>query len=186
MEKVFSKITVDGVSDGLNSVKDQAQLRQVVTSLYPSVQGNDLFNSKEFGGESAKYDSTRITWLDVPVGTTAEEVQKRLDEFPNARIQRTLGLKINLSASQIQARAAGINTKTDAEYAATQQVLDNNGNPVMYNGKPMYRVYTLSLQGDEDIDLREQHLAEMKEAASIASPKVVEKVEAGDNETIPV
>lgn len=155
---VFGKISVDSVAPGLNTIKDQAQLRQIVETIYPEVRGNDLFSSDDFGGEGSKYESTRVMWIDVPAGTALEEVQARLDKFPNARIQRTLGLKVHLTDAQIQARIAGINTKTDAEYAASQMVKDEQGQPVLYHGKPMYRVYSLSLNGDADIDLREQQL----------------------------
>jgi len=158
MKTVFGKITVDSVSE--NTYKKgiyQAQLRQVVTTEYPSVKlGNS--NSDLLFGEDAfnlpagqSYDSTRITWIPVPEGTTAEKVAERLEATPDARIYRVISNNVAdvMTEEQHQSVKAGLRTMED--FKDSLIVRDSDGNTIT---PVQFRQNFFSATGKEDIDLR--------------------------------
>ncbi len=89
-EKRWGRVTVDLVKE--HEYKDDvksAQIRQTVTkvTIYPGKNvANDkqdsLFAPKEFDGEREyKTPSTRVTWIDIPLDKTVEDVQEMLDSL---------------------------------------------------------------------------------------------------------
>jgi hypothetical protein len=174
VRKVYGKITVDKVEPSLNEKKHQAQIRQSVTNIYPGVRaGNSLndalFPAEAFGTEAQEYTEQRVGWIDVPVGTTAEQVQQALDKLPNARLVRILDLKPILSEEQKRAMETGLSKKADGnlltlnDYREKQAVRDSKTKEkIAYKGHEQYRVIAF-MRGDsgpvEDIDMRDETLA---------------------------
>ena len=158
--KTFGQITVDSVSENMYKPQvDQAQLRQIVTKTYPSAQISNNMQDSLFGASSfnledgASYDQTRVTWISVPKGTTAEQVTAQLKANPNARIYRVLSNEPILTDAQESAIASGLTTLD--VIAARQLVVDgNSGDTILHNGKEQYAANFFSLTAKEDIDMR--------------------------------
>lgn len=146
-----------------------AELKQVVTTVtsYPSkrvsnsIQDN-IFDTSEFGFKPTDYTSTetRVAWMDVPTGTTVEQVQAKLSNFPKATLYRTLANRPILSDSE---KYAVNNPEMDVEldnFANSQVVRyprnhDQEGQIALdTNGKVQYRRVAFSSQGIEDTDVR--------------------------------
>lgn len=86
-----------------------AEIKQTVTekSYYPSKSvANDLqdniFTTGDFGFADQEFtsNSTRVAWIDTPVGSTVESVAAQLAKFPQARIMRVLSNKPILNENQ--------------------------------------------------------------------------------------
>lgn len=172
IEKRYGKITVDSVAPSLNAKKHEAQVRQTVTSLYPGAKGSNslsdaLFADKAFGVGEA-YDENRVAWIPVPIGTTIKQVELLLAKHPNARLVKTMSLNPILSEEQEQAMQNGVSNKTIADYRA-KYVVDPQGEAVLYKGFPQYRNISFRLNAVEDIDTREQDLADMAEVTMTSS-----------------
>lgn len=149
-----------------------AWLRQETTTTYPSVRpanshSDSLVDASEFVDENDTqervFHSSRVAFQKVPKHWTIEDVQKRLQKYPKARILRklTLDIKTAMSAEQKNAVATGLVNKTMDDYerdlvAKYPAGHPQEGQPIFYNGLPMYMVRFLSLEGGEDIDLRPQ------------------------------
>lgn len=175
MKTSFSAISVDNVSE--NTYKKgifQAQIRQVVTTEYPSMRvGNSasdlLFSESAFNIPAGQtYNSTRVTWIPVPAGTTKEQVEARLATVPDARIYRVISNKIEdvLTAEQNQAINAGL--RTLESFKDSLIVRDSAGNAVT---PVQYRQNFFSAVGKEDVDMRT--------AATVAAPVAANPVFAG-------
>jgi hypothetical protein len=170
MKTTFGKLTVDSVSE--NTYKKgifQAQIRQVVTTEYPSMRvGNSssdlLFSESSFNipaGQS--YNSTRVTWIPVPAGTTAAQVTERLSAVPDARIYRVISNNVNdvLTSEQHQAISAGL--RTLESFKDSLLVRDSEGNAVV---PAQYRQNFFSATGKEDVDMRTAKTANVPAAAA--------------------
>ena len=158
MKTSFSAISVDNVSE--NTYKKgifQAQIRQTVTTEYPSMRvGNSasdlLFSESAFNIPAGQtYTSTRVTWIPVPAGTTKEQVEARLATVPDARIYRVISNKIEdvLTAEQNQAVNAGL--RTLESFKDSLMVRDSEGKAVT---PVQYRQNFFSAVGKEDVDMR--------------------------------
>jgi hypothetical protein len=162
---IYGSITVDEVKPALNNdQKLRAQLRQVVTKEYPPASTKDsmtdeLFSREEFGFTNANrlFEEKRVGWIDVPVGTTVEDVVKKLANLPEARLVKHLSLNVILTdeqASAIQARL------TTLETIAAAQVVRNEKEDVVPYGRPgqpeylQYRVIKFAATAKEDVDTR--------------------------------
>ena len=155
MEKIESKVTCTGVSaHAFKPELDSAQLEQEVVSSYPTryAESGGLFSAKEYGLETKDFSGKKVCWIDVPKGTTAEQVQARIDALPKARIQRILSMKPILSENQKAAIEKGLTTLE--EIAEKQTVKDAEGNVVLHNGAIQYKKLQASWNGAEDVDLR--------------------------------
>lgn len=136
---------------------DTAELKQIVTtkSYYPtksvssSLQEN-IFGTEDFGYEEQEFTSTsiRMAWIDVPKGSTKEQIVARLSQFPEARIMRIISNKPILSDNQVYAIAQPHLDVTMDSIADTQVVryseTDENealrGKLILDNsGKPQYK-----------------------------------------------
>jgi len=150
MRTEHSKVTCTQV---VSSQYDQlqAELRQTVTTYYPNEAVNaghdELFS---FEGEETPYSSERVVWINVPEGTTKEQVDQRLASMPNCCITRTLSFVPILEEGDI---ANGVSVE---EKSRSQIVCDESGEVVYRNGKPMFRRYYFRTTKSEDVDLREQ------------------------------
>lgn len=171
-----SQITVDHVKSGTytKAGMEQAQLRQTVTttSYYPSAKaGNslsdNLFSQSEFTSVVDKtYTSheTRIAWINVPEGTTPEDIVARLAAAPEACIYKILSNKPILTNEQVQAISAGLKDMDD--FAKTQVIRysegtkDAQGNDIGgqivldTNQKVQYKATFFSNSVKEDVDER--------------------------------
>lgn len=186
-------ITVDEIRPHLsNQKKEQAQLRMVITSTYPEARvGNQLndsvFGFEDFGfGEGQSFEEKRVAWMDVPKGTTKEQVEAKLKQYPNARLFRIMSLEPIITEEQIRAAQNGISTYTDPEtgevkpcdedyYRNRQQVINpETEEPILYNGLPQYRVIGFSVNGKKDVDLRPQQYTAYKQTGEEEEFKMTE------------
>lgn len=185
-DKIFGKITVDEVREGLNPKKHTAQLRQVVTSVYAGVRnGNSLqdplFTDEQFGTEPTSYEEQRIAFVDVPKGFTKLQVEAQLKKLPKARIYRILSLTPILTQEQERAIAVGLSKNPDGSPMTIEDykakfIVNPKGEAVLYNGHNQYRTTKFSQTVTEDVDLRAEQLIElsagamqMSESASVNS-----------------
>ena len=170
------KLTVDHVSEGLNDAHDQAQLRQVVTSHYGVTQADSELTDNVFEdadcGEGKTFEENRVAWIKVPKGTTKEQVEQMLDNYPTGRIYKILSNQPVLTTEQKNAMEQKLNSKTLKDYQESQQVVDADGNPVFYDGKAQYRVTFFSKAGKSDED-RRSGVAEMASAKADVQEAVV-------------
>lgn len=169
-ETTRSAITVDKVEKTMYSKSgiESAQLRQEVKTRtsYPTAKvgsslEDNLFNVNEFNISAKDYESseTRIAWIDVPQGTTIEQVTERLKNAPTARIYKILSNNPILHDGQKQAIQSGLKTMDD--FADSQVVRYPATHPTMANqiildknGKVQYRANFFSLTAKDDEDLR--------------------------------
>lgn len=159
IKKNFAGITVDEVKPSQYKAEiDQAQVRQVVTTTYPSKRaGNSLsdslFSTEDFGfADGQTYQSTRITWVDVPKGTTKEKVADLLAQKPTATIQRVISNNVLDVLTDEQKSAIARGLRTVADYQESLRVKDANG--VDLPGAPQYRQHFFKAVATEDVDLR--------------------------------
>jgi hypothetical protein len=142
ISKQFNPITVDGIVDSLKGPEfKQAQIRQVVTSIYPGKKvensmSDSLFDVEAFNIEGTEYKSTRMAWVLVPSNVTKEQVEAMLATKPNARICKKYSNKLVdvLTDEQKYALNAGIVTKEQLQ--EKHVIKDSQGNvvqPVQYS-----------------------------------------------------
>lgn len=160
-------ITIDEIRPHLsNPNKEVAQLRQIIETEYPAARGGNsmqagLFSSEEFGGNGQTFQENRVAFVDIPRGTTMQQVAARLAGLREARLYRVLSLKPILTDEQKRAMETGLSKTPEGHpitiehYKETQRVVDSEGNPVDYKGVPQYRRIFFDPQGKADIDTRE-------------------------------
>lgn len=167
-----------------------AELRQevVTKSYYPTKSiANDkqdnIYGMDEFGFEEQEYVNreNRVAWIDVPEGTSVEEVSGKLAQFPNAGLYRVLSNSPILTENQKYAIESGI-THLD-NFANTQVVRfpegsENAGELALdSNGKPQYRAIFFKKDNPVDEDLRtadEEFYASPEIKAEMASGQTAE------------
>ncbi len=162
IKKVRGKVTVDSVEQHAykNSLY-QAQIRQEITTIYPSARidnsmADSLFSADSFGLDDGKaYTSTRVTWIPVPKGTTVAQVEAQLAANPNAAIYRVLSHEPILTDNQLNAIESGL---LDLDTVKNRQQIINpeTGEVVLHNGKAQYGANFFTMTGKEDIDMRDQ------------------------------
>lgn len=165
IRKEFGKITVDLVKPHMsNANKAQAQIRQVVKTIYPSTRvGNSMTDSivdvSEFNiGDGKSFEENRVTWIDVPADFTKEKAQDIINnKFPNARIWKRLSLDVKkvLSDEQIRGVEEGFSSKTYEAYMHEKAVKDAAGNYIPFRDVPQYKGLGFSKAHREDEDFRE-------------------------------
>ena len=151
---------------------ETAELRQevVTKSFYPTKSiSNDMqdnvFDVKDFGFEEKEYTNTekRVAWIDVPAGTTAEQVAAKLAAHPNAGLYKILANKPILTENQKYAVnnadiAATYDSFADSQVVRYPETSDNvslRGKLVLdANGKPQYRQVFFKIDSPVDQDLR--------------------------------
>lgn len=146
-----------------------AEIKQKVStkSFYPSkVTSNSLqdniFGTADFGFEEQEFENveTRVAWVDVPAGTTIEQVEAKLAAAPKARLYRILSNKpIIADTEQYAIDSPDLDVSLDT--FANRQVVrfpENSENPgalaTDQNGKVQYRRVAFSATGLADQDLR--------------------------------
>lgn len=167
IKKTFSPITVDSVEvspytkGGVEIA--QAQVRQEVQTEYPSARvGNSmsdsLFSNDAFNFQPGQsYTSTRVTWLMTPVGTTTEQVEGLLAQFPNARIWAKYSNKVEDVMTEEQHAAVASGQQDLAFFQDKLRIRDANGQELDgydEEGKAQYRSNGFSKVAKEDEDLR--------------------------------
>lgn len=171
---IAGSITVDSVKKGMydGDKEETAQLRQVVTlkSKYPKKQianshQDNVFGVEDFGYESLEFENkeNRVTWINVPQGSTPVQVAAKLEAFPNARLYRVLSNRPILTDSQKYAIDNKITTI--GVFAASQAVRVPENDETKENGtagklaldpsgKIQYRAIFFSKDGKADQDNR--------------------------------
>jgi hypothetical protein len=133
MEINKTKVSVDEVKPhAFKSDLNSAQLRQVIEKIYPSVRPNTggLFDKKEFNLPEQIFQENRVTWIDVPSNKTKEDVETRLEMFPDACIWRELSSELILTEGDIaygKTLSEDEMTKFIEKKINQQQVLSNDG-----------------------------------------------------------
>lgn len=163
--RTFQPITVDEVKPhtykedkGIHS----AQIRQIVKTTYPSVRvGNSLsdslFTLDQFNlTEGQTYESNRVTWIDVPAGMTAEQVQELIGAQPEARIYRKISNNVLdvMSAEQKQAITAGLRTLEEFQEQLRVRYVDPSTSELIAVEPAQYRNYGFSKSAKSDEDFR--------------------------------
>lgn len=140
--RTFSPVVFEKFSEPLpGSKKRTAQVRQTVTTVskYPGARGGNSLNDALFAmadfGTGNEYTSTsnRVAWIEVPDGTTAQEVQNRLDQLPEATIYSITQTSPIYSDTDIWALQN--NRRTQDQYADSQ-VMRYGPNPSTVGAKP--------------------------------------------------
>lgn len=161
-----SKIKVEEIyaSEFQKSGSLTARLSQevVTTSSYPGARysnelSDSLFSDEDFGAEGKTYTNVekRVTFMNVPVGTTIEQVVEGLAKHPNARIYKILSCEPTITEGQQYRISRG--ELTIEQIQNSQQVINpETGEAPLYNGFPQYRTTHLSLKGQPDIDKRDE------------------------------
>lgn len=172
-----------------------AQIRQTVTtkSYYPSKSvtndhQDNIFSSAEFNFEESEYENVenRVAWIDVPVGSTKESVQAKLESFPEATLYKVLSNKPIITDSQNYAIGQGL---TNIDVFANRQAVrfpeghESEGELALDpSGKVQYRAVFFMSTSKEDQDKRttepsESYLSdELKaELQSIGASEVVDQ-----------
>jgi hypothetical protein len=162
IKKEYSTITVDSVvphtvnDKKMNAGILNAQLRQTVTTTYPSMNIKDggLFDMADFGGavDGQKYTSTRVTWIDTPPNETVESLQAKIANHPNARIQAVLSNKIEDVLFENEKAAIEAGLQTLEYFADKKRVKAKDGSELP--GVAQYSNFRFSVTGEADIDLR--------------------------------
>jgi hypothetical protein len=146
-----------------------AELKQTIEtkSFYPaksvtSSLKDNPFAMADFGfGETEPYigKETRVTWIDVPLGSTVESVVAKLQALPNANLYKILSSKPILSDNQVYAIKSGV---TSLEVIADNQAVrypkdtPKAGQLVLdANGKSQFRVVNFRAAGSPDADYRD-------------------------------
>lgn len=165
---IYGLVTVDEVKPALNTeAKLRAQLRQVVTKEYPPASIKDsmtdeLFSRDEFGFTDANrsFSENRVGWVDVPNGTTVEDVVYKLAALPEPRLVKHMSLNVILTDEQASAIQSGLTT---LETIAAAQVIRNEKQDIIpYKGRPshegylQYRVIKFAVTAKDDVDTRAQ------------------------------
>lgn len=136
----------------------QAEVRQTVTTEYPSMRvGNSnsdlLFGLDKFKlPEGQKFESTRVAFLPIPSEMSIEEVQKAIDEQKNACIYGIRSNKVEDVLTEEQKQSVILGQRTLDDYRKSRVVKDKDGKDLP--GVPQYVQYFFSLTKKEDIDLR--------------------------------
>jgi hypothetical protein len=115
METTVSTITVDNVEPSFKAGLGQAQVRQIISKVYPKAKvGNSLkdafFTNSELGIDNgASYDEVRVAWVEVPGTMTKEEAQDYFNaNFPDMTLYKILSNSPILSDDQIQVLNNGL------------------------------------------------------------------------------
>ena len=167
---VESPVTLEflKVSDFQKEGSKTAQLRQTITthSFYNSKQATNsltdsIFSNQEFGYKEQEFTGVenRVAFLNVPEGTTPEEITARLAAHGKARIYKILSNHPILTQSQAYAISQGLRTKDSFANSQVARYGENVapelvGKLVLKDDKPQYRATFFSAEGKADIDLR--------------------------------
>lgn len=154
----FGKIVISNLYTSKYQKKGTitCELKQVVTTTttYPSAGiglGDNLFDSSEFSElESPSYENkeTRVFWMNVPAGTTSQDVQLRLDKAVNAKLVKILSNRPILNSNQENAISSGLTTLE--KIAESQVVKDKDGKMISRNGEPCFKKIVFAIKGAED------------------------------------
>ena len=170
MEQTFSQILCTRVykSDFQKENTMTAELKQQVKTISTyEVSGNNSMTDDLFDMSSKRtYENveTRVAWINIPSNATKEQVQKKLNATPNARLYKVLSNHPILTDSDKW--AIGENLRTMEEFADSQIVRypanhENAGEIVLDpNNKYQYRRIGFSMQGAEDQDLRNADISD--------------------------
>ena len=133
LEVTLGKVTVDSVGPHPfhEGERDQAQIRQVYITHYPSSRPNsslveDLFEISEFGLESSlDAENVRVTWIDIPLGTTQQQVEAQLEKFQESTVYRILGDDVRqvMTAGQMHAAHSDEYPDYDTDKAKRKHVV---------------------------------------------------------------
>lgn len=151
-EVKYSRITVDKVSDHkYRSDRKSAQIRQTVTKITEYLsKGDSLMTSVQKRFEEPK---KRVTWTDCELDDTVESVQAKLDRFENATIYQIVSFDIMdcLSEGHVAQIKNPLSDLTLNKMKDKFTLKDGEGNPILKEGKTIYRSLYLKLDGKEDI-----------------------------------
>lgn len=169
-----------------------AELRQSIKTkaFYPAMAvSNDLqdnvFSAKEdFGATEKEFENVenRVAWIDVPHGTTVEEVQAKLAPHSGACLYKMMSNKPILTSQQKYAidnpeLDVDMNTfantqvvRYPADHASAGQIVTD------VNGKVQYRAVFFSKVVKEDVDSRTADTADF-----YASPEIKAEINQEDN-----
>ena len=144
-----SPVSIDSIGDHKFKECQSVQVRQVVTTTYPSKRVNNsnqdnLFSPEAFGFEDgSSYDSNRVAWLDVPNGVDQAAVKKSLDAVNGGTIYRMLStdvLDVLTEGQKAAIEADALPKSTLESFQAARVVRNADGEVVTKAGtdQPLY------------------------------------------------
>lgn len=165
------------VKPGLNANKASAELYEEVTRTYPAAQGktslsDGLFDSEAFGKGTTYPAQKRVAFLDVPKDSTMEQVQAKVDNFPEACIYNIYSTDVMdvLHEDQIRSLDNPDFDMTVEKFQDKHIVRESkNGPVVMHNDKPLYSSSHFSQVAKADVDYRDAVVSDELTANSRAN-----------------
>jgi hypothetical protein len=195
--KEFAVLSVDKVT--ASEYKEgiyQAQIRQTVTTTYPSKRVDNSMQDSLFAVEDFKlelgesYESTRVGWINVPEGTTAEQVAQLLGTKPNARICKKYSNKLLDVLTDEQKYSISAGQRTAAQFAESLVIRNSEGaivQPVQYSQGFYVNDFSnhkgssengINIFGDIDIRVTKTVTVATKAEEAIKSAQVMSKLQA--------
>jgi hypothetical protein len=195
--KEFAVLSVDKVT--ASEYKEgiyQAQIRQTVTTTYPSKRVDNSMQDSLFAIEDFKlelgesYESTRVGWINVPEGTTAEQVAQLLGTKANARICKKYSNKLLDVLTDEQKYSISAGQRTAAQFAESLVIRNSEGaivQPVQYSQGFYVNDFSnhkgssetgINIFGDIDIRVAKTVTVATKAEEAIKSAQVMSKLQA--------
>jgi len=195
--KEFAVLSVDKVT--ASEYKEgiyQAQIRQTVTTTYPSKRVDNSMQDSLFAIEDFKlelgesYESTRVGWINVPEGTTAEQVAQLLGTKPNARICKKYSNKLLDVLTDEQKYSISAGQRTAAQFAESLVIRNSAGEivqPVQYSQGFYVNDFSnhkgssetgINIFGDIDIRVAKTVTVATQAEAAAKSAQVISKLQA--------
>lgn len=177
IKQKFNPITVDMLREPLGEkakeVKQTAQLRQVVTTVYPASSfGNEFQDALGSAPDGEAYDENRMAFVDVPKNVTEEQVQAMIDELEDAVIYKIITSDYSELLTSNQINWAERMIESDEEKVAYFENIRNNllvknsdseaidrkgnviDNPTSDNPRCQYKATYFSKTARADVDTR--------------------------------
>lgn len=178
-EHVKSKIVVSRVytSEFQKEGTLTAELKQTIATkaYYPSKSvtnslNDNIFSTTDFGFSEQEFSTTetRVAWIDVPLGSTIESVQTRIDAMKDLTLYRIMSNKpIIADTEQYAIDSPELNVTVDT--IANRQVVrypdnheTNPGEIILdVHGKVQYRRIAFSKTLKEDQDKRTEEVTDV-------------------------
>lgn len=160
IQETRTEVIVELVREGLKAAADTAQVRQSVTKTYPVVQSSTSLSKGLFAanlfGEGKTFTHDRVAFVDIPKGSSQEEAQAQLDNFPTACIYKIYSYDVRdvMTEGQKDALDSGFSQKTIAHYEEKFSIPDQDGNTVKEDGKVLYSSSHFMPEFKADVNLR--------------------------------
>lgn len=129
METTVSKVSVDKVEKSIKEGLGQAQVRQIISKIYPKAKVSNNLKGQFFSNEELniadgkEFSEERVAWIEVPLAFTKEQTQAHLDKnFPEMTLYKVLSDSPILSDDQVQVAKNGLQGEALESFNAKYQI----------------------------------------------------------------